>query len=247
MWESCQSFYASDVQGLYAVLVVPALFLVWLAGPGRRRAAASSLPDAGVILAYCAVFGLETLLDPVATGPLGGWLDLAPATRTGVQFLFVFLGDLRVFLLVMALAGLPHALLRALAWTCVVPAVAGAVHFGLQENLWPGLPGQTLWLAYELAFAALALWLRARPLPRWTTAAPPGRARFLERCLAYAAVYYALWAASDVLILAGVDAGWALRVLPNQLYYAFWVPFVYFAFFGRGSPVAASARGSYLA
>jgi hypothetical protein len=24
-----------------------------------------------------------------------------------------------------------------------------------------------------------------------------------------------------------VDAGWALRVLPNQLYYAFFVPFVW--------------------
>ena len=34
-----------------------------------------------------------------------------------------------------------------------------------------------------------------------------------------------LWATADVLILAGVDLGWALRLLPNQLYYAFTVPF----------------------
>jgi DNA polymerase-3 subunit chi len=32
-------------------------------------------------------------------------------------------------------------------------------------------------------------------------------------------------ASADVLILMGVDAGWGLRVIPNQLYYAFFVPF----------------------
>ena len=32
---------------------------------------------------------------------------------------------------------------------------------------------------------------------------------------------------SVCLILAGVDFGWGLRVLPNQLYYAFFVPFAY--------------------
>ena len=35
------------------------------------------------------------------------------------------------------------------------------------------------------------------------------------------------------IILAGFDEGWALRMVPNQLYYAFWVPFAWFAFFAR--------------
>ena len=32
-------------------------------------------------------------------------------------------------------------------------------------------------------------------------------------------------------ILAGSDLGWALRVIPNQLYYSFCVPFVWWRFF----------------
>ena len=51
--------------------------------------------------------------------------------------------------------------------------------------------------------------------------------------LAYVAVYYALWGIADALILAGFDAGWGLRVLPNQLYYSFWVPVAWTWFFSR--------------
>jgi hypothetical protein len=45
------------------------------------------------------------------------------------------------------------------------------------------------------------------------------------------AAYYGLWAAADVLILCGVDAGWPVRLVPNQLYYGFFVPFVWRGFF----------------
>ncbi len=56
-------------------------------------------------------------------------------------------------------------------------------------------------------------------------------APFTRAVLAYAAVYYALWAACDILILAGIDAGWLLRCLPNQLYYGLTVPYVWWRFF----------------
>jgi len=64
--------------------------------------------------------------------------------------------------------------------------------------------------------------------------------RFERAVLAYAGVYYALWAVSDVLILAGVDAAWLLRCVPNQLYYGFTVPFVWWRFFAP-SYVATSS------
>ena len=57
--------------------------------------------------------------------------------------------------------------------------------------------------------------------------------RYLRAVLAYVAVYYALWGIADVLILAGFDAGWGLRILPNQLYYSFWVPVAWTWFFSR--------------
>jgi hypothetical protein len=49
----------------------------------------------------------------------------------------------------------------------------------------------------------------------------------LQRCASFVVVYYGLWATSDLLILGGLDAGWLLRAVPNQLYYAVWIPFVY--------------------
>ena len=52
--------------------------------------------------------------------------------------------------------------------------------------------------------------------------------------LGYVAVYYALWATADLLILGtGRDVAWALRIVPNQLYYAWYLPFVYWRFFAR--------------
>jgi hypothetical protein len=59
--------------------------------------------------------------------------------------------------------------------------------------------------------------------------------------VAWAGVYYALWAAADVLILAGVDAGWLLRCVPNQLYYGFTVPFVWWRFFSRSYAAESSS------
>jgi hypothetical protein len=50
----------------------------------------------------------------------------------------------------------------------------------------------------------------------------------VRRALLFAVAYYGLWASSDVLILLGVDHAWLLRAVPNQLYYAFWTPFVWF-------------------
>ena len=64
----------------------------------------------------------------------------------------------------------------------------------------------------------------------------PGVGLGLRRVLGYVAVYYALWASADVLILyGGLDVGWLLRVVPNQLYYAFFVPFAWWTL----SPVLA--------
>jgi hypothetical protein len=228
---SWEGFYQGELQSLWGLLPAPALFLAYAALRGRARAAASGRPDADVVLAYSLVFAVETLLDPALNGPLARGLGLGEWARTGVMLLFVLLGDFRVFALVFLLAeDRSHALLRAAICTAIVPALAGAFHFGIAPRLFPGLPEQALWLVYELLFTGVALGLRSRVVPFLTPAEPAGHRRFLRGALLYAATYYALWALSDLLILSGVDAGWALRVLPNQLYYAFWVPFVFFGF-----------------
>lgn len=209
------AFYHSDLQSLWLLLIVPSLFLLYCLSRGRPAGDAR----ARFLRVYALAFTLETLLDPIATGPLARAVGLSGVAATAWIFVFVWLGDFRVFLLLFAEGGAAPdwraAARRAALWSCLVPAITGALY----APVWLGLvqaPSQLLWLLYELQFAALALWLRAR------TPAPALRAILL-----YVLAYYALWAAADVLILAGVDRGWGLRVLPNQLYYAFFVPFAW--------------------
>ncbi len=229
-FESWQQFYQSDLQGFTSLIVVPAFFLVYLlAGRGPRERAGGS-DEARFVRTYALVFCAETILDPLFTGPLTKALELGDTAASAVMIPFVLLGDFRVLLPVFFLArvGAGHGqrVGRAAGLTLLVPAFAVSVDAAIGW-LRPDLEAQFLWIAYELAFLVLALALRHRFVPRWT-ADRPDLGRRLRALLAYAATYYALWAASDLLIFhAGVDAGWLLRALPNQLYYAFWVPFAY--------------------
>ena len=50
--ESWHGFYQSDLQAVYAPVVVPALFLVWLAASGRVRAAPDEGPGARFLRLY---------------------------------------------------------------------------------------------------------------------------------------------------------------------------------------------------
>ena len=233
-----QELYASDLQSLWALVALPALFLVWLAARGRARAARDPDPRSRFVLAWAVAFAAETILDPIATGPLTRALELSPGAAQALGLLFVLLGDWRVWLLVAALAFGPARRAAVFAGSTLATLVVPGVAFGTDAALrlrWPDLPGQVLWLVYELGFAALALGVRARLLPRLAAVADARAQACARAVLAYAAGYYALWAAADVLILAGVDAGWLLRMLPNQLYYALFVPFAFFAWFRRGA------------
>jgi uncharacterized membrane protein YpjA len=80
--------------------------------------------------------------------------------------------------------------------------------------LLPGEPGsRVLYLVYEVFFFALTLALLARhPGPK--------RAPWLRTVSRFVLLYYGLWATADALLLVtGSDAGFALRVVPNLLYY----------------------------
>ena len=84
-----------------------------------------------------------------------------------------------------------------------------------------------MWLIYELSFLLMAIWLVRHWVPRHCPEDPAGLRGVLASCGAYVATYYFLWASCDILILLGFEEGWGLRMIPNQLYYAFWIPFVY--------------------
>lgn len=227
--------YYSELQSLYSLLVVPFAFLVWrLAAPTDTSRAV--VPKAArLVAATTLVFAFETMLDPIATGPLlrsEALRDTLAATL--VPFLFVYLGDLRVLFVALAVAEpespFGRTLGRAGAATAIVPIATGILYAALRW-LWPAADGQWLWMIYEAGFLGVCVFGGRVWLPRRGVEIGAGRA-FLGSLFGYSAAYYALWLAADVLIvLCGLDLGWAIRMLPNQLYYALWTPFVYARFF----------------
>jgi hypothetical protein len=218
--------YQSPLQQLVVPAGVPALFLgFWLAAERGRR---ESSPARRFARLYCPLFALESVLDPLATGLLPPALSLGPAAGAALAFAFVLLGDFRVLWLVLSLLDrepAPRAAARQAALLSLAAPAADGVGLAL------GVGGQGLWLVHEVAFLSLVLWLRQILIPR---RAPAERRPALRAAAGYAAATYALWALSDALLLgAGLDLAWLLRILPNQLYYAFWIPFVYAVFLSR--------------
>ncbi len=234
-----QNLYQTDLQGLWALVIVPGLFLLYRLASGRPRGGLLT-QAARFIDGYAIGFGVETIIDPIATGPLVRALGIADGPGgTAVLLLFVLLGDFRVYLLVFGLIAIAAgrrwtaAIGPAAGWTCVVPVVAYGADAVLRAAV-AGLDPNSIWLVYELLFTAVALVLRARLVPARVPSTQPRLRAYLRAALLYVAVYYGCWALADSLIQIGrLDAGWLLRILPNQLYYAFWVPTVFFAFFPR--------------
>jgi hypothetical protein len=198
---------------------------------------------------YALTFAVETMLDPFAGGPLLRWLGVGGGwLQTVVMIVFVLLGDFRVFLLLLALLAytrddprLPRVAGEAALWTLAVPLVAVSGEAALR-SVAGDVPAQSIWLVYELAFVAMALLWRQVVVPARVPADRPRLRAYLRAVLAYVTGYYALWATADVAIMVGgLDVGWAVRIIPNQLYYAFYLPFAYALFF---SPRYASASTS---
>jgi len=248
-FESFAAFYKSDAQSVILLQALPLAFLAWRAAVASPHGRAITPAASRFVAVWTLVFAFETLVDPWATGPLVRALGLGDGLGgSALMFVFVWLGDFRVLGLMFAVAALADAreartvgaaLARAAGLTCLVPIVSGVLNAGL-GLLVPDLPGAILWVIYELGFLALAIYLGRR----WVDAAGADvETRAYLRALAgYTAAYYALWASADLVILVlDQDAGWALRVVPNQLYYGGWVVFAYARFYRGGSPGGPNA------
>jgi hypothetical protein len=197
-------FYASAWQQPIA------LWLAALAGAAvclaRRDLHAS-------VRAYCLALTALSLLDAWLTANHVFGIGTLPAPlASAVPLFFVLAGDFR-YLLLWEVAT-PHGSIapsargaaRAAVLTAIVPITAFAAAG------WHANP-RVLWITHELAFCALtAALLRWHPNVR---ALPWVRA--VSRIVL---LYYALWATADAILLAtAADVGYALRVIPNLLYY----------------------------
>jgi hypothetical protein len=175
------------------------------------------------LLGFAFVFQIEILTDALLNSAHS---PLPAAASTSVAIVFVILGDFRYFLLLERYAR-PRAplawLVRAAGLAFVVP-IASVIPQRLFPETYQDL--RLVFLTYEVLFAILVVGVRLTLVPR-ATSAPPVRA-WLERLTRFELAQYGLWITADLLILAGLDAGYGLRLVPNFLYYAAFVPYAYF-------------------
>ncbi len=174
---------------------------------------------------YLALFGITTLADISVAGNL---VPIASAElQTAIEYIFVLIGDLRFILLLAyvlyagktledidALRLTGDVLRPALIFTIFPTLIVSAIGFAKPDLL--ALPRQKF-LAYELVFFGLTLlWLQV-VLPQKPVAE---REQRLIRQVALPVLgFYGLWSLADMLILRGMQIGYAVRILPNLLYY----------------------------
>lgn len=166
------------------------------------------------------LLGLQLLaaVDALWTGPfspVSGW----PAGSTAATVLFVILGDARYFFLVQD-PTLSSPQRRTYLGRALLLCTGFSLFSYLLSRAWPAgqQSSRVLFLTYEVLFIALLVSVQ-RFLP---PSADPRIRRAVRLLTGFELVQYGLWVAADLWILFGgaaADLGYALRLLPNALYY----------------------------
>lgn len=186
--------------------------LVALSRPGLSRS----------VRWFCVALAVVSVVDAwLTTTHIPGIGRLSGAAASLVPLAFVLMGDLRYFFFIESarsdgtLVASSSALARACAWTLVVPLGSQLVLTASSSH-----DPRALFLVYETLFVVLSGSIATLYLPRRSDAL-----RWTRRVTGFVIGYYALWAASDAIILTTkADVGFLLRVVPNVLYYGGLVP-----------------------
>jgi hypothetical protein len=222
-----KSFYDTSWHHPGFALAASLLFVFALAA--RRR----------FLVAWALLCFFETAIDALFTG---GW---NPARGTPLEralgITFVILGDLRLFLAIeWVLAkgpyavGLPsaRALVRAVPLAFVVPVLSTIPIQTLPQYFPQDDPFaiHRIFILYEATFVVLWLILRFVVFPRRLATVSPEVRRWVMGLLSFFGLQYGTWVLADAIILAThADVGYLVRLVPNVLYYALFVPFAYFS------------------
>lgn len=172
---------------------------------------------------FCIVLTVVSLFDAWLTANEILGFDATTSAPRWVPLIFVLLGDFRYFFFVESarpggtLTITKRGLLRAFAWTAIVPIGSQVMMFLLRSD-----QARVLYLVYELSFVALLCAFLFGYLPRFAKAV-----HWTRLVTLFGVFYYGLWAFADAIILfTGADEGFLVRILPNLLYYGGFVPIV---------------------
>ncbi len=205
-----ETFYNGPIQHPILLWVSNLFFTVLALAQLRLRSDESTRRLRRFILIWSLISALDAWLS--ANRVLGIGMLSAPWSSI-LPFLFVWAGDLRIFLAMELFgAGFPDQANKIAWWrpvlACfIVPVVAGVLTRGQEARV--------LFLVYEALFLVMITLYG-----RFTRTAQHSSARSV-RNLSWG--FYTLWVTADVLILTlpdGLrDLGFAVRVLPNLIYY----------------------------
>jgi len=186
------------------------------------------------VTAFVAMWTIEIVVDAIIAGTGSSWLSKEAATIASL--ILVIAGDYRFFFLIERQARQPTT--TPMATTTAGPAVwLGAFGFALfvpivaSSTFLPeeGTDGRWTYLFFESTFFVFVTILRLTLIPRRLRATTPAVRRWLLRVTHFELLQYALWITADIIILSGHDVGFALRLVPNVMYYALFLPFVAFS------------------
>jgi len=172
------------------------------------------------IVGFTVLFGWAIILDACVNGALS---PIPESLKSLFALTFVVLGDWRYFILIerywkgnFRLTGA----LRTIAVTSIVPLLSLAfMQTAAGKN-----DMRAVFLLYEAAFFVLALIVlgivrrRVRSLEAQT---------FLLALTQFELLQYGLWAIADLLVILGHSWAMTLRMAANILYYALFIPFVW--------------------
>lgn len=168
--------------------------------------------------------------DATITGGLSKLGGESWAAYPVLSFFFVLFGDWRCYLLV-ARYSADDAAPKPRAWISALrlALLPSLVVFGLGQVFAAAFTiPRVMYLVYELCFIATATTYGALVLSKRLAALDrPDYARWLMRVFGFQLAGYVGWALSDLLILSGQEWAHGLRIIPNVMYYAGFVPVVY--------------------
>ena len=181
------------------------------------------------LTAYLVVFAAEISLDALCTG---AWSPVPKDIHRTIAIAFVVIGDWRYLLLFerYSRGSRDGARSGGLFWwssismAFIVPLLQAAV-IKLAPELFTD--SRRVYLVYELMFACLATVLLRVVIPRRMRDHDPEIVGFVRGITRFFIVQYLLWASADILFLLGNEWALALRLVPNTLYYAGFLLFVW--------------------
>jgi hypothetical protein len=182
--------------------------------------------------AYLVLFLAFIAADATVTGfwsKLGGESSML---YTPLTFIFIVAGDLRVYLIsereAQATSERPWGGRDALL-SAFVLAVIPSLLVQLGQWVFPHAfaNNRILYLCYELSALAMLICQHNLFIQPRIAHRPAANQRLARAALIYAQLNYALWASADVIILSGFEVGFALRIIPNVMYYAGFLALVY--------------------